>query len=246
MIWALASHEWRRTRNGLTFWLLLAIGQLLTAWLLFAQLEALGRIAPQLTAAGSPLGATELVVAPTFGSIVLMLLLAVPLLAQGGFAGETRAGRLPVWLSAPAGSTTLVLGRVTGLFIACLPLLCSTLATVAVTGLGVAIDWPVFALGAAMLLLYGLWLCTVVVAVSTVSRHPAAATVLAHGLLLFLWLLDSFVGEAAGWRWAALLPHLEPAFGGVLDTRNLAYFAITGGAATLFTVYRIAVRRGEL
>ena len=46
MIGAIALHEWRRLRAGMMFWLLLAFGQLIVAWLSFAQLETFAGIAP--------------------------------------------------------------------------------------------------------------------------------------------------------------------------------------------------------
>ena len=63
MTWQLALHELRRSSAGLTYWLLLAAGQLIIAVLLFAQLEGFARIGPQLTAAGSQLNATDLIIA---------------------------------------------------------------------------------------------------------------------------------------------------------------------------------------
>ena len=56
MIWRIAWHDWRRLAAGLMFWLLLAFGQLIIAWLAFAQLETFATIAPQLKAGGSTLG----------------------------------------------------------------------------------------------------------------------------------------------------------------------------------------------
>ena len=83
MIADIALHEWRRLRAGLSFWLLLALTQLIVAWLAFAQLEAFAEIAPQLKAGAATLGATDLVVMPTLNSLLLLLLLLCPLLAMG-------------------------------------------------------------------------------------------------------------------------------------------------------------------
>lgn len=246
MTWRLALHEWRRTRSGLLFWLLLAIGQLLIAWLVFAQLEAFARIAPQLAANEAGLGVMELVIVPTLGSLVLLLILALPLLSHGGFAGEQRGGRLPIWLGAPVSSGQLVLGKTLGGFLCLLPLALTSGATLALTGLGVSLDWQQLAVAGAMLLLFGLWLSGIVTGLSTLVEHPAAALALGYGVVLFLWLLDSFVAADAGWHWAALLPHLEPAFRGLLRGTDLVYFVATGGAAVMLGVYRIARRRGEL
>ena len=61
----IALHEWRRLRAALSFWILLALTQLIVAWLAFAQLEAFAEIAPQLKAGAATVGATDLVVMPT-------------------------------------------------------------------------------------------------------------------------------------------------------------------------------------
>lgn len=246
MIWQLAWHEWRRARAGLLFWLLLAITQLLIAWLLFAQLEAFARIAPQLDTSGTRLDVMDLVIAPTLGSLLLVMLFTTPLLAQGGFAGEQRSGRLPLWLSAPLGSTELVLGRITGVFLCSLPLLLSGALTLALIGLGIGLDWPRLALGIGMLMLFALWLSALVVGLSTLVDHPAAALAIAYSVVLFLWLLDSLLHADASWYWAALLPHLETAFRGLLRSTDIVFFVATGGAMAWLGIYRIARRRGDL
>jgi ABC-type transport system involved in multi-copper enzyme maturation permease subunit len=246
MTWRLALHEWRRARAGLMYWLLLAVGQLIVAGLLFAQLEAFSRIAPQLNAAGSTLTPTDLVIAPTLGSLLLILLLVAPLLAQGGFAGEQRSGRLPLWLCSPIDTTRLFIARTLGLFLSLLPLLIASALTLALTGLGIDIDVKRLALGIGMLLLCSLWLSVLLIALSTLAEHPAAVMALSYAVVLLLWLLDSLLASDADSTWLALLPHLEPAFGGLLRTGDLGYFVLTGSVLTAIGVYRLARRRGEL
>ena len=104
----------QRRASGLPRKLLLAFGSLVVTLLV---LEVFARIAPQLVANNAGLDVTELVIVPTLGSLVLLLIFCVPLLAQGGFATEHRQGRLSMWLSSPRGSVALVLGRVIGLFL---------------------------------------------------------------------------------------------------------------------------------
>ncbi len=175
MIGAIALHEWRRLRAGMMFWLVLAFGQLIVAWLAFAQLEAFAGIAPQLKAAGSQLGATDLVIMPTFNSLVLILLLCAPLLAMGSLAGETHSGRIAMWLSSPVSSSRIVLGKLIGLWLGMLPLLASTSLTLASLGLGIELDWPRFMLVTGGMLLFSLWLAGVPLFVSGLFDHPAAA-----------------------------------------------------------------------
>jgi ABC-2 type transport system permease protein len=246
MIAHIALHEWRRLRAGMTFWLLLAFGQLIVAWLCFAQLEAFAKIAPQLKAGGATLGAMDLVITPTLNSLVLLLLLGAPLLAMGSLAGEVHSGRIALWLSSPVSATQIVLGKALGLWLASLPLLLSATLTLAALGLGVDLDWPRFALAAGGLLLFSLWLGGVTLFLSGLFEHPAAALAASYGTLLFLWLLDSLSGPSAAWSWFALLPHVKPWFQGLLRSQDVVFFVVTGLAALLLTGHAIARRRGEV
>jgi len=246
VIGAIALHEWRRLRAGMMFWLLLAFGQLVVAWLGFAQLEAFATLAPQLRAAGSTLGATDLVIVPSLNSLILVLLLGTPLLAMSSLAGEVHSGRIALWLAAPVSSGQIVLGKALGLWFASLPLLASASLTLAALGLGVDLDGARLALAFCGLLLLSLWLGCVNVFVSGLFEHPAAALAASYGILLFLWLLDTFSGPEAPWYWWALLPHIKPWFQGLLRSQDLLFFVGTAGAALLLAAHRLARRRGEV
>ena len=246
MIAAVAGLEWRRQSRGLLFWLVVAAGQLLVAWLVFAQLERFSAIAPQLRAAGSALDAHGLLVTPTLNSIAILLMVAVPLLAMGGPADDRRSGRLAFLLTLPAGTVQLALGRILGLWLATLPLLATLLATLAALGFGIRMDWAAFAAASAGLLFFALWLACLCVMLSTLFEHPAAALAATLAVLLLLWLLDSFGDPGAAWYPLALMPHLKPWLGGLLRAGDLLYFAVTGGAAALYAVFALARRRGEV
>jgi ABC-2 type transport system permease protein len=246
MIGDIALHEWRRQRVGMLFWLLLGFGQLIIAWLFFAQLQAFADLVPQLKASGSTLGAMDLVITPTFNSLVLVLLLSAPLLAMGSLAGEARSGRIALWLAAPVSGAQIVLGKSLGLWLGILPLVVSATLTLATLGLGVALDWPRFALAFGGLLLFSLWLGCVALLISGLFDHPAAALAASYGVLLFLWLLDSFSSPDAPWYWFALLPHIKPWFQGLLRSQDIAFFLGTGLAALMATTFLIARRRGEV
>ncbi|MDJ0741280.1 MAG: ABC transporter permease subunit [Gammaproteobacteria bacterium] len=241
---AIAAHEWRRLRHGLSFWLLLALTQLLIAWLAFAQLEAFAAIAPQLKAGGSTVGATDLVVMPTANSLLLLLLLIAPLLAMGSLAGESHSGRLPLWLSSPTGSAAIALGKILGLWLGLLAPLLSACATLAVLGLGIDLDLPRLAVAVAGLALVALWLAALCVLLSGLFDHPAAALAASYGVLLLLWLLDSFSTGDTPWQRWALMPHVEPLLRGLLRSEDLLYFVSTGAAAALLTIHRLDRRRG--
>jgi ABC-2 type transport system permease protein len=247
MIAAIARHEFHRLRTGLLFWLLLGIGQGIVAWLAFAQFEAFAAIAPGLRTAGTGLDATSLVIVPTLNSLVLWLVVAVPSLAMGSLAGERRSGRIEAWFSAPLRMHQVAAGKVLGVWLATLPVLASCLLTLALFGLGITVDWTLFLLAVAGLVLLALWMSALGVLCSAGFDHPAAALVTALGILLFLWLLDTLVTDASsGLLRLALLPHAQPWLGGLLRLQDIAYFVVSGGAVFLLTVYTLARRRGEL
>ena len=183
MIVAIARHELLHQRARLVFWLTLAVGQLLVAWLAFAQFETFADIAPQLKAGGSRLDATRLVIVPTLNSLVLLLVFTIPLLAMGSIAGERRSGRLDAWLASPVPSARIVLGKLLGLWWSSLPLLATTLLTLAALGWGVTVDWPLFIAAATGLLLFSLWLCAVCLLISSWFDHPGAALAASLGIL---------------------------------------------------------------
>jgi len=246
MIGAIALHEWRRLRSSLLFWLLLAFGQLIIGWLTFAQLEAFAKIAPQLKATASGLGAMDLVITPTLNSLVLLLLLTIPLLAMGSLAGETRSGRMALWLSAPVSGNQIVLGKTLGLWFASLPLVLSGSLTLMALGLAVDLDWPRCATAVCSIGLFSLWLSCVAVLLSGLFDHPATVLAASYGLLLFLWLLDSLSANTASWHWFALMPHLRPGFEGLLRSQDLVFFLGSGSVALLAASFGIARRRGEV
>lgn len=246
MILRIARHEWRRLSSGLALWLLLAFTQLVIAWLTFAQLEAFADVAPQLKATQAALGATDLVVMPTFNSLLLILLLVTPLLAMGSIAGEAHAARLAVWLASPLSSAHIAAGKILGLWLALLPLIASASVTLGALGMGIALDPARFVLAVGAMLLCALWLASLSVWLSSLFDHPAAALAASYGVLLFLWLLDSLSSGDAPWRPWALLPHVESMLRGLLRSQDMVYFITTAAAAWLLTVYRLDRRRGVL
>lgn len=246
MIWAVADLERRRLQAGLALWIVLATAQGVIAWLAFAQLEAFAVIAPQLKASGSTIGAMDLVIKPTLNTLVLILLLTRPMLAMGTFASEARSERLLFWSAAPIAAHQFAIGKWLGLWLAGLPIVLGALATLALTGFGINMDWPRFLLAAATLLLFDAWVCAVAAWLSALVDHPAAALAAGLGLLLSLWLFDTLGAPGSPIHAAALMPRLTPAFDGLWRAGDTLFFASTLACALLLTMYRFARRRGEL
>ena len=117
-------------------------------------------------------------------------------------------------------------------------------ATLGLLALGVDLDLPRLAVAIAGLALVALWLAALCVLLSGLFDHPAAALAASYGVLLFLWLLDSFSSPGASWHGWSLMPHVEPLLRGLLRSQDLLYFVASGAAAALFTIHRLDRRRG--
>ncbi len=233
MIWTIARREILGFYATPVAWLLIAAAQAILAWLLFKQLEVYQQIQPQLTAAGSTLGINDLVIAPTYSTAALMLLVITPLLGMRSFADEMSSGRIRLLLSSSASAIDLVLGKWLGLVITLLPLIVLMLLMALALSLGSSVDiGKLITSTGALLLLLGMS-AAVSVLTSTLTSQPAIAAVLAYALLLLLWIIESPDGQS-GFNMIAILPHIQPLFQGSLILSSLTYFlSLTLAALTL-------------
>ena len=220
-------------------WLVLAAGQLILAWLFFAQLEVYQKIQPSLAAGGALLGLTDLVAAPTLNTAGLLILVAAPLFGLQGIAAERRDGRIALLLSAPASPLTLAAGKLLGQWLALLPLPALALLTV-----GSLLDAAPLDLGRLLAAGIGLSLLALMAAavalwISGLGSHPGAAAAGAYALLFLLWLLDTGTNPDAPWQWLALTPHLGAALKGLLRLTDLLYFGGLSAAALALTTHRL-------
>ncbi len=222
-------------------WGLMAVMQLLLAWLFLVQLEGYLEIQPRLAAMTGAPGVTGLVVAPLLDSAAVVLLLLVPLLSMGAFSREYGAGTLDLLLSSPVSIPRLVLGKYLAL-LALLGLLWLLVALMPLSLLlGTDLDLGRLAAGllglALALAAYG----AIGLFFSSLTRQPAVAAVASYGLLLLLWLLDLAGGDllprlAMGGRYRRLLEGLV--LGG-----DLLYFLLLILAALALTMRQLGDRR---
>ena len=237
MIGVIARRELRGLYAGASGWLALAAAQLLLAWMLFAQLEIYQKIQPRLTALGSPLGIGDLVIAPTFSSAALALLLLIPLLGMGSIADELRSRRMALLLSSPVTATRLVVGKWLGLVLATLPVVILSAAMALALGLGSHLD-----AGRLLAATLGLALLTAMAGAvtlwfSSLSEQPLSAAAMSWGLLFLLWFLDASGSQQLGLL--SLKAHLEPFFRGLVSSESLVWFACLTATPLALAIHRI-------
>lgn len=211
---------WRST----LFWLLAATGQLIIAWLLFAQLEVFQQIAPELFSKGTQLNASLLVVKPTFNTIVLLVLLVVPVFGMHLLVEERASGRLAFWYAAGISDGELLLHKFALLFTLSLCLLVLWLPSIASLAFAIDFDWLLFINGSVMLLLLLVLVGGISILAATLTRQAAISVLMAYAVLIFIWMLDSFISEEVAWFGLSLLPHTESLLSGYYDLSTLVYF----------------------
>ena len=111
MILAIAGKELRRLFASPLAWVVLAFLQLILAWIFLRSLQTFLDLQAQLATIPTAPGLTEIIIAPTFGTATVVLLMVVPLLSMRLIAEERRNQTLPFLMSAPVSISQIVLGK---------------------------------------------------------------------------------------------------------------------------------------
>lgn len=241
MVWSIAGRELRSLFLSPLAWTILAVVELILAYMFFVQVEFFLQIQPRLpTIEGAP-GVTEIVVAPTFGNAAIVLLLVVPLLTMRLVSDELRNQTLGLLFSAPISMTEIVLGKYLGI----IGFLFVMLALIALMPLallaGGALDVGTLAAGLLGLLLLLAGFAAVGLFMSTLTAQPTIAAVSSFGVLLLLWIVD-WAGDSGGTggvlAYLSLLRHLEPLLKGAFNSSDVIYYLL------LITVFLVlSIRR---
>jgi ABC-2 type transport system permease protein len=239
MIGTLAGKELRTLFASPLAWIVLALLQLILAWVFLMRLDAFLELQPKLSQLASAPGASDIVIAPLFAAAAVILLMATPVLGMRLIAEERRNRTMTLLMSAPISMTQIVLGKFVGL---CAFLLLPV-ALVSAMGLALAAGGPidlgllgVNALGLTLLLAT---FAAVALYASTLTRQPIVAAVVALAILLASWLASLGNPDAAHpLQQLSITRRFEGFNVGMVDTANLVWHAV---AIVLFLL--LAIRR---
>lgn len=249
MIGHIAARELRSLFLSPLAWTLLAVVQLILAFLFLAQLEQYALVQAQLAMLPNPPGVTEVIVAPLLSSATIILLLVIPLLSMGLISGERRNGSLPLLLSAPVSLTEIILGKYLGL-LGFLGLMFALLLLMPLSLLlGGSLDAGLFAAGALGLALMLAAFAAIGLYMSTLTAQPTVAAVATFGLLLLLWIIDLASGSLPEGASSGLLGylslqrHYEALLRGMFDSSDVAYYLLVVLTALVLSVRRLDADR---
>jgi ABC-2 type transport system permease protein len=194
------------------------------------------------------LNLNEDLITPFFGTMWILLIFGIPAITMGLFASEKTNRTEELLLTSPVTIWDIVLGKY--------------LAAAAFVGLLVILvgffpgllflygdpEWGVTLAGLLGLLLVSLTYVAIGAFASSITSNQIIAFFVGLVILL-VFLILSVIAElgnaqgmfgAAGWvsgllRWLATAEHFQRLAGGLIETRDLAYFAVITGSFLLLT-----------
>ncbi len=177
-----------------------------------------------------------------FGTTSVVLLFMIPMLTMGLFAEEKKRGTIELLLTTPVGNLHAMLGK----YLASVSFLVIMFLASGVTMSALFVygnpEWKPI-LGAYFgLFLYGAALLAVGLFISTLTENQIIAALITFGVILVLWLIESFSTSATGavkdvLSYLSVISHLDDFIKGVIDTSNVIFY-LTFAFVGLFLTYR--------
>jgi len=228
-------------------WVVLAVVHFLLAYIFLTRLDLFMQHQARIAALENAPGITQTVIAPMLGSAGFIMLLVVPMLTMRTFSEERRSGSLILLLASPATLTEVVLGKYLGLLGFFSVMLALTAAMPLSLALGANIDMGQFLTCILALMLVLSTISAIGMFLSSLTEHPPVAAISTFGVLLTLWIIDwaSTATEEAGTvlGYLSLMRHFEPLLLGLVNSVDLAYFALVTGLFLALTIWRLDTDR---
>jgi len=244
MIFTLSRKELKTLFASPLAWVVLAVMQLIFAWVFLFQLDQYLENLPRIRQLANPPGVTEVVVAMLFGFAAIVLLMAVPLMSMRLFSEEYRNQTLTLLLSAPISTAEIVLGKFLGLMAFLLLGLMLLVAMAASLASGGALDWGLIAANALGLLLLLAAFSALGLFISSLTQHGVIAAFGSFGALLLLWIVNASVSDPEHLlNYLSLMRHFDGFNRGLVDTRDVVYLAVFSIVFLVLTMRRLDAQR---
>ena len=248
MILVIAGKELRTLFLSPLAWVILAVVQLILAYLFLSQIDFFLQIQSRLAGLEEAPGITEIIVAPLFGNAAVVLLLVVPMLTMRLVSDERRNRTLSLMFSAPLAMTEIILGKFLGLMAFLLVMLAMIAAMPLALLAGGTLDLGVLASSLLGLLLLLGSFTAIGLFMSTLTSQPTIAAVSTFGVLLLLWILDwagsGRSGEASTvFGYLSILRHYEPLLKGVFNSADIVYYLLLMLTFLVLSVRRLDAER---
>ena len=247
MIFTIAIRELKNLFLSPLAWTIMAVLQLILAYLFLSQLDTFMLLQPRLAGIEGAPGVTDIVVAPLLQTTGFLLLLIAPAITMRVFSDERRNRTLSLLLSAPVSMTDIVLGKFLGVSLFFLLLLSLLAAMPLALYAGTTLDAGKLAAGLLGLALLLATFAAIGVFMSSLTEQPVVAAISTLGILMLLWIIDWSGDSQEGMT--DLLPYLslKTHFGsflkGLFSTADVAYFLLLIAAFLILAIRRLDQQR---
>jgi ABC-2 type transport system permease protein len=244
MIFTLARKELKSLFVSPLAWVVLAVMQIIFAWVFLFQLDQYLENLPRIQQLANPPGVTEVVIAMLFGFAAIVLLMAVPLMSMRLFSEEHRNQTLTLLMTAPISTADIVLGKFVGLMVFLLVGLGLLVAMAASLAAGGALDWGLIGANSLGLLLLLAAFSSLGLFISSLTQHGVIAAFGSFGALLLLWIVNASVEDPEHLlNYLSLMRHFDTFNRGLVDTRDIVYLAIFSIVFLVLTMRRLDAQR---
>ncbi len=199
-------------------------------------------------AMGRDLNVSDSVMRPLFSNISVILLLLIPLVTMRLFAEERRSGTIELLLTYPVRDGAVLAGKYLAAFALYAIMIALTLLYPGIVVYFARLEWGPVLTGYLGLLLMGGTFIAVGVCASSLTENQIVAAITTFGVLLLLWVLGwsaDYAGGTAGrvLQHLSLLEHNDSFAKGVLDTKDIIYYANFIVLALFLTLRSLEARR---
>jgi len=230
MLTVIASRELRNLFLSPLAWTIMAVLQLVVAYLFLTQLDTYAILQPRLAGVEGAPGATDIIVAPLLQTIGFLFMLIAPAITMRVFSDEKRNRTLTLLLSAPVSMSDIVLGKFLGVTTFFLLLLLMLAAMPLSLYAGTTLDGGKLAAGLLGLALLLSSFAAIGVFMSALTEQAVVAAVSTFGLLLLLWIIDwsgNSQQQVSGlFSYLSLQHHLGSFLKGLFSTTDVAYYLL--------------------
>ena len=242
MILTIALREIKNLFLSPLAWAIMAVLQLIVAYLFLTQLDTFMLLQPRLAGIEGAPGVTDIVVAPLLQTTGFLLLLIAPAITMRVFSDERRNRTLSLLLSAPVSMTEIVLGKFLGVTLFFLLLLAMLIAMPLSLYAGTELDAGKLAAGILGLALVLSAFAAIGVFMSSLTEQPVVAAISTLGLLILLWIVDwsgsSQEQVSVLFQYLSIKTHFESFLKGLFSTADVGYYLLL-----IITFLILSIRR---
>ena len=173
----------------------------------------------------------DLVVRPLFGQVSIILLLVLPLVTMRSYAEEKKLGTIELLFTYPISDAAGLTGKYLAALFVLLALLVGTLPSLFLLEAFANLDWGSVLTGYLGTFLMGASFISLGVFCSSLTENQIVSAVLSFGALLLFWLIGwakliAGPGAAPVLEHLSIMAHLDPFARGLIDTRDLVFYAL--------------------